>query len=150
MNRQPITLNLNGASHAYGVGSNLQPANQPAIVVLSASGNSRTNETQAASGRTFVLSVGSSSTAASGNGQPDIVASGARKQQPSDGGGSGSGNASVVPLNRGYVVPTIVGECKHCQRPLVRKSRNGRFPTFCSAKCRVAAWRERKKQAIST
>ena len=41
--------------------------------------------------------------------------------------------------------PANLGKCKHCQRPLKRKSNNGRLPTFCSVNCRVANWRAKQK-----
>ncbi len=59
--------------------------------------------------------------------------------------GTGNGDKQrVVPLNRGSdVVP--VGECRECDEPLYRKSRNGRIPTFCASLCRVRYWRRKQK-----
>lgn len=39
----------------------------------------------------------------------------------------------------------VLGNCGHCGEPLRRKSRNGRFPKFCSSGCRVANWRQKQK-----
>lgn len=40
----------------------------------------------------------------------------------------------------------VLGQCGQCGEPLRRKSRNGRFPTFCSSKCRVANWRAKQRE----
>jgi len=39
----------------------------------------------------------------------------------------------------------VLGHGGHCGEPLRRKSKNGRFPKFCSSGCRVANWRAKKR-----
>lgn len=44
----------------------------------------------------------------------------------------------------------MLGNCKQCDKPLKRKSQNGRFPAFCSSTCRVKHWRiEQRKEGSS-
>lgn len=39
----------------------------------------------------------------------------------------------------------VVGQCRHCGKPLLRKGDNGRLPEFCDTCCRVAHWRAARK-----
>jgi len=83
---------------------------------------------------------------------PPATVATAAKSGPSNGdtanGKNRQRNDTVDPLNsRGFVAPPVVGECRYCGRLLTRKSRNGRLPTFCDVKCRVAHWRQSQKEA---
>lgn len=84
--------------------------------------------------------------------QQGTVQSGANDAPPNDATGNGnrkSSNDSVVPLNsRGFVVPPVIGECEQCGGKVVRKSRNGRLPKFCSSNCRVKQWRINKTEPM--
>jgi hypothetical protein len=124
-----------------------QPANQTAVTAAPAAKKSRqTNGQPATTGRASAPSAEPASRPANKNTPPATAAGAASARPPSGDGGLDSSNDTVVPLNsRGYVVPPVVGLCRHCGTELMRKNRNGRLPKYCGGRCRVAAWRGRQK-----
>ena len=138
----------NGRIPVSAVVNNSRQQNRRGIVRNDVNGSSKTNGQPTTRGRMYARFAVTNSQNHSANTRRDTVASDAKRQQPSDGDGQGKArprNDSVVPLNsRGYVVPPTIGNCRHCGEPLTRKSRNGRLPVYCSARCRVAAYRARQ------
>lgn len=130
-----------------------QPNQRAAIAPNDASGNSSGSAQPAMTGRTFVPFAALSSTPTGQSEQPAIALMDVKQSPKNDASDSSEQqqpgrNASVPPLNRGFAVPPQIGECAHCGAPLYRKQRGGRLPKYCSAQCRVAAYRDRnRKQA---
>lgn len=149
----PITRPADsGSLSAHAAGSPSRPASPTAATVASAaSGPPKTNGQPATSGPTCAPSVASRSQNHRSATAPATAESDASNGQNSGDTGNGSsrpGNASVAPLNsRSYVDPPTVGTCGHCGAELKRKTRGGRVPTYCSSRCRVAAWRARRRAA---
>lgn len=149
----PITRPAgSGSSSAHAAGSPSRPASPTAATVASAaSGQPKMSGQPATSGPTCAQSVASRSQNHRSATAPATAESDARSGQPSGDTGSDKsspGNGSVVPPNsRSFVVPPTVGTCGHCGAELKRKTRGGRVPTYCSSRCRVAAWRARRKTA---
>ncbi|MCA9923070.1 MAG: hypothetical protein KC421_11895 [Anaerolineales bacterium] len=139
----------NGRSCAFDAAGRSQRQNRRGIVRNDANGSNKTNGQPTTRGRMYAPFVAMSLQNPNENTRHGIVAGDAKRQQPNGGGGQNNTqpcNDTVVPLNsRSYVVPPTVGNCRHCAEPLTRKSRNGRLPIYCSARCRVAAYRARQK-----
>ncbi len=134
-----------------------QPQSQTAVTAPPAAKTKQpTNEPRPTTPPLSVPSVAQDSLSHGSDMRQGIVRDGVKTQPRSDGNESDKEQAcndSVPPLNsrggyknyRGYISPPIVGECKQCGGEVMRKSRNGRVPKFCSSNCRVNHWRERKK-----
>ncbi len=140
----------NGRLPVSAVGTNSQPHAQPVIVLNDANLNSKMSAEQTANGRTCAPFVVSSLQNPNDSAAAATVANDAKERPQNDGNGQGDKkrpyDGDVLPLNSRLDVPPIIGHCKHCKKELVRKSKNGRFPVYCSAQCRVSAYRKRQKE----
>ena len=143
----------NSLSYASGAGNHSQRPNRPGgIAPNHVNVNSKTSGGPTTSGPTFAPSAVMNCQQNDETERPDTVEKPARRRPKSSDNGNGDGksekrpcNGTVPPLNRGYVVPPIVGPCRHCGSELTRTSRNGRIPVYCGTRCRVAAHRQRQR-----